>query len=83
MIVPSFFFLQPLTERLDMFCPTVSPKDIVYAPFPPDYKPIPGKPLFFDLALDHIEFPSLAHRIEKKEGGITGFVKGLFWGGKK
>lgn len=66
-----------------MFCPTASAKDITLAPLPSEYRPLPGKPLFYDLALDHIEFPSLSHRIEKKGGGITGFVKGLFWGGKK
>jgi len=52
----------------------------VLAPFPPDYQPIAAKPLFFDLALNYIELPSVQHRIEKKKGGFTGFMKGLLWG---
>ena len=46
------------------------------------------KPLFFDLALNHVNLPSLADQMETKKAtaaGITGFVKGLWgWGaGKK
>jgi len=49
-------------------------------------EPIPCKPLFFDLALHWVEFPSLDDKIEaqgkKGQTGITGFVKGLWgWGG--
>lgn len=49
--------------------------------------PVSCKPLFFDLALNHISFPSLAENMESKKAagaGLTGFVKGfLGWGGKK
>ena len=50
--------------------------------------PVPCKPLFFDLALNHVTFPSLAENMENKKSaagaGITGFVKGLWgWGGNK
>lgn len=54
----------------------------------PEIEPIPCKPLFFDLALNFVEFPSLDDRVEpdaNKGGkqGISGFVKGfLNWGGK-
>ena len=72
--------IQPLTERLDQFSLTAPGVKPVLAPLPPNYQPIPHKPLFFDLALNHMEYPSLDHRVEKKGGGITGFVKGLFWG---
>lgn len=53
---------------------------------------VPCKPLFFDLALNHIDFPSLDDKIETKKqaagpavGGLTGLVKGLWggWGMKK
>ena len=74
------FPTQPLTERLDQFSlnpPGAKPQ---LAPLPPNYQPIPHKPLFFDVALNHMEYPSLEHRVEKRGGGITGFVKGLFWG---
>lgn len=50
----------------------------------PEMEPIPCKPLFFDLALNFIEFPDLDDQIQdpKKGAGISGFVKGfLGWGG--
>uniref|UniRef100_A0AAG5CNY2 Signal recognition particle subunit SRP68 n=1 Tax=Anopheles atroparvus TaxID=41427 RepID=A0AAG5CNY2_ANOAO len=54
----------------------------------PEMEPIPAKPLFFDLALNFVEFPSLEDNIEQKTAGkgttagMSGFVKGLFgWGG--
>ena len=71
--------LQPLSEQHNVFTLSGLPDVTPLAPLPPDYKPLPGKPLFFDLALNHIEFPSLQHRT-KQSGGITGFVKDLFWG---
>lgn len=52
---------------------------------PPAYEPVPCKPLFFDLALNHIVFPSLDDEMglsEKATGtgaGLSGFVRGLFW----
>lgn len=53
------------------------------AQFPSDFKPIPCKPLFFDLALNQVEFPTLDDKIEqKKGGGITGFVRGWLGGWK-
>ena len=69
-------------ERLDHFNLTSVPsiRNMTLASLPPEYKPLPGKPLFFDLALEHIEFPLLSHRAERRGGGLTGFVKGLFWG---
>ena len=54
---------------------------------PPTMTPVLCKPLFFDLALNQINFPSLAENVESKKSagaGITGFVKGLWgWGAKK
>ncbi|XP_060660741.1 signal recognition particle subunit SRP68 [Drosophila nasuta] len=51
----------------------------------PDMEPIPCKPLFFDLAMNYVELPSLEDKLEspdKKGASITGFVKGfLGWGG--
>ncbi|XP_064406699.1 signal recognition particle subunit SRP68-like isoform X2 [Halichondria panicea] len=71
---------KPLTERLDQFVLLPPSHKPILAPLPPDYQPIPAKPLFFDLALNHIEPPSLEHKVEKKPSGFTGFVKGLLWG---
>lgn len=65
---------------------------------PPPFKPIPAKPVLFDLALNHLTFPSLDDKVQSKrqttstlndkgqqqQAGLTGFVKGFFsWGGKK
>ncbi|UYV73507.1 SRP68 [Cordylochernes scorpioides] len=47
------------------------------APFPPDFIPIPCKPLFFDLAINHIDFPSLEDKVKQKSTGITGYLSWL------
>lgn len=53
--------------------------------FPPDYETTPAKPLFFDLALNHIQFPSLEEEInaDKAKSGLTGMVKGWLGGWRK
>jgi signal recognition particle subunit SRP68 len=57
-------------------------KNANITPFPPVFQPIPCKPLFFDLALNHVELPDLEDRLEqRKAGGLTGLVKGWLWGG--
>lgn len=84
--------LQPLSERLGEYRedPSLTSKSPNVFRLPPDMKPIPCKPLFFDLALNWAEFPSLEDKVESaaKKGqstaGLTGFVKGfLGWGGAK
>lgn len=79
-----FFHLKPLSERLDVYHKDqslVSKKPNVTT-FPPEFQPIPCKPLFFDLALNQVEFPSLAERVEtKKAAGISSYFKGWLWGG--
>jgi len=75
-----------LAERLDSYQEFTSiPKNPNLVHFPPQPEPVPCKPLFFDLALNHIDLPDLEHRMEKKKevGGISGFVKGWLWGGGK
>ena len=73
--------VQPLSERMDQFMLIPPSQKVTLAPLPPEYRPIACKPLFFDLALNHIEFPSLESKVEKKAaGGLTGFMKGLLWG---
>ncbi|KAK3709166.1 hypothetical protein RRG08_030846 [Elysia crispata] len=79
---------RPLEERLDEYIPekSLTSKKAVLTRFPPDFEPIPCRPLFFDLALNHIEFPSLDDKLEQKKGaagGLTGMVKGWLWGGGK
>lgn len=78
---------KPLIERLDQYAEdsSLTSKKAKLVPFPPDFKPIPCRPLFFDLALNHIDMPSLDSKLEQKKAasGITGMVKGWLWGGKK
>lgn len=84
--------MQPLAERLGEYRedPSLSSKSPNVYRLPPDMKPIPCKPLFFDLALNWAEFPSLEDKLEgaakkgQSNAGLTGFVKGfLGWGGSK
>lgn len=82
---------KPLFERLDQYKedPTLNSRSPnVYKLTDFEMDPIPCKPLFFDLALNFVEFPSLEDKIEspnKKQGaGFSGFVKGfLGFGGEK
>uniref|UniRef100_A0A671L7Q0 Signal recognition particle subunit SRP68 n=1 Tax=Sinocyclocheilus anshuiensis TaxID=1608454 RepID=A0A671L7Q0_9TELE len=71
----------PLSDRLDHFRldPTLLSKQPNLVQFPPDFQPIPCKPLFFDLALNHVAFPPLDDKVEQKgKGGITGYFRGFF-----
>ncbi|XP_077526149.1 signal recognition particle 68 [Haemaphysalis longicornis] len=75
-----------LIDRLDTYLEdkslTTSKPRI--AAFPPPFEPIPCKPLFFDLALNHVQFPSLDDVTDTKKGqGLTGIVKGWLGGWKK
>ncbi|CRK96956.1 CLUMA_CG010345, isoform A [Clunio marinus] len=84
---------KPLFERLDQYKEdqTLNSRNPNVYKLTPEMEAIPCKPLFFDLALNFIEFPSLEDKVEspgKKSGapgaGISGFVKGfLGWGGEK
>jgi signal recognition particle subunit SRP68 len=83
---------KPLFERLDQYKedPTLNSRNPNVYKLTPEMEAIPCKPLFFDLALNFIEFPSLEDKVEspgKKGGqpaGISGFVRGfLGWGGEK
>ncbi|KAI5698422.1 hypothetical protein M8J75_006600 [Diaphorina citri] len=87
----------PLAERLGEYYedPSLASKSPNVIKLPPDMQPIPAKPLFFDLAQNQLEFPSLEDKLDVKikpaagggsgqPAGISGFVKGLWgWGGAK
>ena len=45
---------------------------------PPGFKPVPAKPLFFDLALNHIDLPPL-EELTAQKGGILGSLGGWLW----
>ncbi|GCB80268.1 hypothetical protein scyTo_0016144 [Scyliorhinus torazame] len=72
---------EPLRECLDVFRidPSLVTKHANLVRFPPEFQPIPCKPLFFDLALNHAAFPDLEDKVEQKgKGGLTGYIKGFF-----
>eukprot|EP00095_Tigriopus_kingsejongensis_P001968 maker-scaffold886_size84816-snap-gene-0.28 protein:Tk01968 transcript:maker-scaffold886_size84816-snap-gene-0.28-mRNA-1 annotation:"signal recognition particle 68 kda protein" len=84
----------PLFERLDTY--VEDPELLKGTPnlvgsFPPNFQPIPCKPLFFDLAREQVAFPSLENRLAtvpdgQKAGGASGGWLGGWlggWGGKK
>jgi len=78
----------PLAERLGEYFedPKLTTKQANIIKLPPDMKPIPAKPLFFDVAMNHVTFPAIEDKSEKKSNptSISGFVKGfLGWGGSK
>ena len=53
-------------------------EDLKIVSFPPDYKPAPCKPYFFDLALSHVTFPELESHYSKKGGVLSSLFKGLW-----
>uniref|UniRef100_A0A2I3HDP1 Signal recognition particle subunit SRP68 n=1 Tax=Nomascus leucogenys TaxID=61853 RepID=A0A2I3HDP1_NOMLE len=72
---------KPLVERFETFCldPSLVTKQANLVHFPPGFQPIPCKPLFFDLALNHVAFPPLEDKLEQKtKSGLTGYIKGIF-----
>ncbi|XP_045155436.1 signal recognition particle subunit SRP68 [Echinops telfairi] len=72
---------KPLVERFETFCldPSLVTKQARLVHFPPGFQPIPCKPLFFDLALNHVAFPPLEDKLEQKaKSGLTGYIKGIF-----
>ena len=80
---------KPLIERLDTYYedPNLTNGKPNLANFPPNFRPIPCKPLFFDLAREHISFPDLQEKMKKpgqdeKQNDSQGWW-GWAWGGKK
>lgn len=81
---------KPLFDRLSHYVedPQLNSKNPNVFKLTPDIEPIPCKPLFFDLALNYVEMPSLDDKIDspvkkqQQQQGLTGLVKGfLGWGG--
>jgi signal recognition particle subunit SRP68 len=77
----------PLVDRLDDYHEdsglVKGKSNLVH--FPPEFEPIPCKPLFFDLAINHLEMPDLNSKLEKKEDGkssLGGWLGGWGWGKK-
>lgn len=80
---------KPLVDRLSHYVEDqqLNSKNPNVFKITPDIEPIPCKPLFFDLALNFVELPSLDDKVDspvknkQQQQGISGFVKGfLGWG---
>ena len=79
----------PLVDRLDQYYedPDMLKGKPNLVNFPPDFSPIPCKPLFYDIALYHVEYPDLDHKLGSeaaggKAGGLSGWLGGWGWGKK-
>jgi len=80
----------PLIERLDEYRedPEVATGKASLVRFPPEFEPIPCKPLFFDLAINHLEMPSLESKLASQDAGgaqkagLGGWISGWGWGKK-
>jgi len=79
----------PLIDRLDQYYEDTEmlkgKPNLVN--FPPEFSPIPCKPLFYDIALYHVEFPSLDSKLKTEGGagqggGLGGWLGGWGWGKK-
>lgn len=78
---------KPLVDRLSHYVEDqqLNSKNANVFKLTPDIEPIPCKPLFFDLALNFVELPSLDDKVDspvkQQQQGLSGFVKGfLGWG---
>lgn len=79
---------EPLVNRLEEYLPEkVMEKKLLnnsapLVPFPPAFEPVPAKPIFFDLALNHISFPSSSSNVNGSGAlsSITGLMRGFLWG---
>ena len=58
--------------------PTQKLEELQIVSFPPEYKPAPCKPYFFDLALSYVNFPELEGHYSKKGGVLSSLFKGLW-----
>jgi signal recognition particle subunit SRP68 len=81
----------PLIDRLDLYYedPDLATGKANLVPFPPAFTPIPCKPLFFDLAQEHLSFPNIDDKMAPPgqagaQGAGGGWLGGwLGWGSKK
>ena len=62
-------------------------KNLKITSLPPEYKPVPAKPLFFDIASNHVKLPpAVQAKIQatnQGKGGIGGYFRGWWGGGQK
>lgn len=79
---------KPLIDRLDTYYedPNLISGKPNLAHYPPDFQPLPCKPLFFDLAREHISFPDLQDKMKKPGQDDKQDSQGWWgwaWGAKK
>lgn len=81
---PSVLDRTPLVSRLADYDELASASSTVTSSFPPAFEPVASKPIFFDLARDTIDFPSLDAKLrqgqQQQKRGIGGLLSNL-WGG--
>ncbi|CAG0912814.1 unnamed protein product, partial [Notodromas monacha] len=66
-LVDDFKSLSVLADHLDVYLEEanhLANGDGKLVQFPPEFQPVLCKPLFFDLAWNHVEFPSLEHKLD-------------------
>ncbi|CAF0795053.1 unnamed protein product [Brachionus calyciflorus] len=81
----------PLIDRMDIYLEDSSLVSTTpnVARLALNFEPVQCKPLFFDLALNHLDLPNLEDKIEQKQQsqngaqqqqqqGVKGFIKGFF-----
>ena len=75
---------QFLLDNLDQWTSFVGPngKDAKFASIPPVLQQVAIRPLMLDNALNHLEAPSVDHRVAKKEQPKSAFAKLFTWGKK-
>ncbi|CAG8464890.1 5137_t:CDS:10 [Funneliformis caledonium] len=68
----------PLSERLNQYPSNLSMNNARLINFPPEFIPIPTKPLFFDISFNYVDFPpTLSQRAGRK--AQTSFLKSFLW----
>ncbi|KAJ2963429.1 hypothetical protein NQZ79_g1551 [Umbelopsis isabellina] len=71
-----------LIKRLDTYPSSMTAKRVPHLiDFPPQFEPIPMKPMLFDLALNHVEYPSSLSARAGKDQAAGGWFGG--WFGRK
>ncbi|MFN3503882.1 MAG: hypothetical protein ACK4ZJ_16655 [Allorhizobium sp.] len=61
-----------LLKPLGSFREVPAHEPVVVLPLPPPPEPVLGKPVLFDLALAHVQFPPLQPRAAPKQEGRSG-----------
>ncbi|GET01708.1 signal recognition particle subunit SRP68-like [Rhizophagus clarus] len=70
-----------LNKRLSQYPSSLSMKNVRLIDFPPEFTPIPAKPLFFDIAFNYVDFPStLPQRAGRKAPTSLGNIFNKLWG---